>query len=91
MSISNTGIFWQVLISMRIYAGTRRFQKLGNNITKWLLPKYKDGEVVVKERSIPPAYGNDVCATGNNFLICLLIFALCTGHIVNSKTFNFQE
>ena len=34
MSISNKGICWQVLISMRIYAGTR-FQKLGNNITKW--------------------------------------------------------
>ena len=35
ISISNTGLFWQVLISMSIYARKRRFHKLGNNNTKW--------------------------------------------------------
>ena len=69
----------------------KKVSKTGEQYYKVVWPKYNDGEVVVKERSIPPAYGNDVYATGNNFLICLLIFALCTGHIVNSKTFNFQE
>jgi len=65
--------------------------KTGEQYYKVVWPKYKDGEEVVKERWIPTAYGNDVYPTGNNFVTCLLLFALCTGHIVNSKTFNFQE
>ena len=69
----------------------KKVSKTGEQYYKVVWLKYKDGEVVVKERSIPPAYGNYVCPTGNNFLICLLLFALCTGHIVNSKTLNFQE
>ena len=56
-----------------------------------ILPKYKDGEEVLQEGSIPPIYDNDVCSTGHKFLVYLLLFALSTGHIVNSKTFNFQE
>ena len=65
--------------------------KTGEQYYKVVWPKYKDGEEVVKVQSIPPAYGNDVCPIGNNFLICLLLYALCTGHIVDSKTLNFQE
>ena len=90
MSLSNTGIFWQVLISMRIYAGTRRFQKLGNNITKWYGVNIKMERWLLKSDQYHQPMVI-VCPTGNNFLICLLLFALCTGHIVNSKTFNFQE
>ena len=35
-------------------------------------PKHNEGEEVVKERSIPPTYGNDVCPIRNDFE-----FALC--------------
>jgi len=58
MSISNTGIF---LASTHFNENLRRDKKVsktGEQYYKVVWCKYKDGEVVVKERSIPPAYGN---------------------------------
>jgi len=34
----------------------KKVPKTGEQYDKVVWPKYKDGEVVVKERSIPPAY-----------------------------------
>ena len=69
----------------------KKVSKTGEQYYKVIWPKYKDGGEVVREGSIPPIYDNDVCSTGNKFLVYFLLFDLCTGHIVNSKTFNFQE
>ena len=52
--------------------------KTGEQYYKVVWPKYKEGEEVVEERSIPPTFGNDVCPIENNFE-CAIYFPLTYG------------